>query len=231
MDMIIPHTPVSFAKSPSIGTLAGALAKAQAEMRNPAFDRVNPHFKNRYATLSAHLDAVRGPLSKHGIALIRTTATPAIGQVTVGTLICHSSGEWLSCEMSAPCGQKIQEAGSQITYLRRYCLAAVLGIVGDEDDDGEQDRKARPQDARPEPRRSEPASEPVFSTADAKGLAKALASKGISLSDLRAAMEKAGLSGGEDVTTWPASWKPRIQTWIKGQPSRAEPPAEVDETA
>lgn len=225
------NPPASFSKSPTFGTLAGALAKAQAEMKNPGFDRVNPHFKNRYATLGAHLDAIRAPLTKNGIAVIQTVSTPSPDYVTVSTIIAHSSGEWLSCEASARAGNNIQAMGSSVTYLRRYCLASVLGIVGDEDTDGEEDRKSHQ-----EPRREAPAApsggEPTFTTAEAKGLMKALAAKQIPFGDLIEAMKRAGLSADAEITTWPMSWKPRIQSWLKGQTSRA-PSAEavVDEQA
>ena len=53
-------------QSENIETLAAALAKAQGVIANPAFDAVNPHFKNRYATLGAHIEAVRGAFPANG---------------------------------------------------------------------------------------------------------------------------------------------------------------------
>ena len=206
--------PVSM--SPSIGALAAALAKAQSEMRNPAFDRVNPHFKNRYATLSAHLDAVRGPLSKNGIAIMQCVSTPDPSWVTVTTILSHSSGEWISSDAGGKSGQNIQQTGSTITYLRRYTLSAILGIVGDEDDDGEADR-SNDRTAAPAKRERN-----TFSTAEARGLMKALAAKKLSYMDLREAMTKAGLDPAEEITDWPTDWKPRIKSWLDTQPVKSD---------
>jgi len=217
----LPNT--SFTKSEAIGQLAKAIAEAQADIRNPAFDRVNPHFKNRYATLGAHLDAVRQPLAKRGVAIIQTVSTPSPDWVMVGTMLVHSSGEWICCEASAKGGANIQQTGSSITYLRRYCLAAVTGIVGEEDDDGEADRQA----ARPAS--AAPPKEATFSTAEAKSLMKALAGKSLSFTDLMAAMDRAGLKCGPEITEWPVSWKPRIKAWLDQQAART--PSNAQEEA
>jgi hypothetical protein len=156
-------------RSDTIGALVGALAKAQAVIHNPPLDKVNPHFKNRYASLAAHLDAIRGPLAAQGIAVTQhmTTTETHIG---VETLIAHASGEWIgsSVSMQLPDRPTAQQIGSCVTYLRRYALACATLIVGDEEDDGEADRTAPSRDAAPryssrpaEPRPAKTKPEPV----------------------------------------------------------------------
>ena len=130
-------------QSESIETLAAALAKAQGIIANPAFDAVNPHFKNRYATLGAHIDAVRGAFPANGLSVVQAIETPERDRVSLTTRILHSSGQWIESTVSASTGAKVQEIGSTVTYLRRYALAAIVGIVGEEDDDGESDRSTR----------------------------------------------------------------------------------------
>lgn len=44
-----------------------ALAAAQAEMKNPPLDAVNPHFRARFSSLPAVRDAVVPVLAKHEI--------------------------------------------------------------------------------------------------------------------------------------------------------------------
>ena len=124
-------------RSETVGAIAAALAKAQAVMRNPAFDKQNSAYQGfRYASLAAHLDAIRNPLSMHGISVVQPTALAEAGKVHVTTMLLHTSGEWLASEISMPCGNTAQAVGSALTYARRYSLAALVGIVGEDDDDG-----------------------------------------------------------------------------------------------
>ena len=51
-------------------SLAAALVKAQAQMQHAELDGSNPHFKSKYATLSAVIDAVKGPLTDNGISYL-----------------------------------------------------------------------------------------------------------------------------------------------------------------
>lgn len=123
----------------NLGALVTDLAKAQGEMKNAAFDMVNPHFKNRYASLAAVRDAVVPILSKHGIAVVQTTR---IDPFVLVTTLMHKDG---SLESVYPLAvDKPQAMGSQITYARRYCLLAICGIAGDEDDDAENAKKSPP---------------------------------------------------------------------------------------
>lgn len=122
-------------RSDSIANLAKALALAQPHISNPALDAVNPHFRSRYATLAAHIAAVRAPLAAQGISVVQSTRIDVLGAVVVVTSLIHSSGEWISSDLALPSGGTPQTYGSALTYARRYALAALCGIVGDEDDD------------------------------------------------------------------------------------------------
>src|SRR5476651_1972935 len=131
--------------SESIGTIAGALAKAQAELTNPEksltatirspFPRENDR-TFRYASLSSGLDIVRKALGKHEIATIQATAIDEAGHIRLTTVLAHSSGEWVSSdwpvcpvsETSAP-----HRMGAALTYARRYALFTLVGIAGEDD--------------------------------------------------------------------------------------------------
>lgn len=127
--------------------LAEALAKAQAEMKAAPLNKVNPHFKSKYADLPAVIDAVRPALTKHGLSVTQTTRIAEGGLVLVTTLH-HASGETLSGEYPLPVG-KPQEMGSAITYARRYSLAALCCIAADEDDDANASEGAGQTASRP----------------------------------------------------------------------------------
>jgi hypothetical protein len=132
--------------SEHIGAIAGALAKAHLKIENPELDGQNPHYKSRFSTLAAVLNAVRKPLAEQGIALLQSVALED-GKVRVTTNLVHSSGEWMRETMAFPLqgSATVQQAGSTVTYLRRYSLISLCGIVGDpqQDDDGEADAEAR----------------------------------------------------------------------------------------
>jgi hypothetical protein len=132
--------------SESVGALASALAKAQAELVNPeksltATIRTAAPGEGertfRYAPLSSGLDIVRKTLGQHEIATMQTTAIDqALGIVNLTTVLAHASGEWIAsdwpvcpiAEMASP-----QRMGAALTYARRYALFTLVGIAGEDD--------------------------------------------------------------------------------------------------
>ena len=134
--------------SPSIASLAAALAKAQAELVNPeksltatirSDERGRTEQTFRYAPLSSGLDIVRKTLGQHEIATVQTTAIDqAAGVVNLTTVLAHSSGEWIAsdwpvcaiADMATP-----HRMGAALTYARRYALFTLVGIAGEDDVD------------------------------------------------------------------------------------------------
>jgi len=124
-------------KSESIKEIASALARFQAEVKDPVKDSDNPFFKSKYVELDGLLAAVRPVLSKNGLSFIQSPG--GNGQdITITTLLMHSSGEWIEFDPLTLHAVKTdpQGAGSAITYARRYSLSAILGVAWDADDDG-----------------------------------------------------------------------------------------------
>jgi hypothetical protein len=157
--------------SPNISAIADALAKAQGELENVTKDRENPHFKSTYATLAAVLDVCRPVLSKHGIAIIQAPANDEGGRVSITTRLLHSSGEWLQCTVAVRASKDdAQGIGSVVSYLRRYSLAAMVGVA-QQDDDGNAGSNGNHRDERQpdrQPDRQEPR-QPEPQKLDAKG--------------------------------------------------------------
>lgn len=124
-------------RSPEIAALAKALVAAQAEMKNPAFDTTNPHFRNKFASLAAVRNAVVPVLAKHGISLTQDVTTIE-GGVACLTILTHESGQYMEYgPLNMPATkQDAQGFGSACTYAKRYALQSVCGVVGDDDDDG-----------------------------------------------------------------------------------------------
>jgi hypothetical protein len=132
--------------SREVGTLAAALAKAQAELENPPksltatiespFPREGQR-SFRYAPLSAGLDMVRKCLSRHEIATLQATAIDSdSGLIRLTTSLVHASGEWISsdwpvCPVSETAAP--HRLGAALTYARRYALFTMVGIAGEDD--------------------------------------------------------------------------------------------------
>lgn len=133
--------------SEAIDQLATALAAAQAEMKNATLNKVNPHFKSKYADLAMIRDTVTPALTKNGIAVVQGTDTED-NTIVVFTRLIHKSGQWIESRFPIPY-DKPQTMGSGITYGRRYTLSAVTNIAADEDDDGNaaNDKAAEPKKA------------------------------------------------------------------------------------
>jgi len=127
-------------KSESIVKLAESLAKAQAEMPPVKFNATNPFLKNKYADLGALIETAQPIMAKHALAVSQLVYSEE-DKIGVETVLMHASGEYISTTLSmAMVDEKgkssAQVAGSIITYLRRYSLAAILGMYADEDGDG-----------------------------------------------------------------------------------------------
>jgi len=131
--------------SETIGTIAGALAKAQAELNNPEKSltaTIRSPFPReadrtfRYASLASGLDIVRKALGKYEIATVQTTAIDEAGLIRLTTVLAHSSGEWVSsdwpvCPVSETAAP--HRMGAALTYARRYALFTLVGIAGEDD--------------------------------------------------------------------------------------------------
>jgi hypothetical protein len=132
--------------SETIGTIAGALAKAQAQLVNPEKSLVGRIRSDqagakerlfRYAPLSSGLDIVRKILSQHEIATVQTTSIDeTAGIVRLSTVLAHASGEWIAsdwpvCAISDTAAP--HRMGAALTYARRYALFTLVGIAGEDD--------------------------------------------------------------------------------------------------
>ena len=116
--------------------IATALVKAQKAFQPALKTSTNPHFRSRYADLSACVEAVIDALNANGIYLLQKNYDCTDG-VMVETVFVHESGEMLECGIVHFPAVKHDPQGyaSALTYARRYSLMAACGIAP-EDDDG-----------------------------------------------------------------------------------------------
>jgi hypothetical protein len=138
-------------QSESIGALAAALSKAQADITGALKDSANPFFKSKYADLASCWDACRKQLAANNLCVIQTTDIDSISRrPTLVTILAHSSGEWVkSITPILTKDDSPQAQGSGITYARRYALAAIVGLAQiDDDAEAAQGRKGFTNDPR-----------------------------------------------------------------------------------
>jgi hypothetical protein len=110
-----------------------AIAAAQGEMKSASFNKINPHFKSRYADLAAIISASVPVLSKHGLGIVQFP-TDHGGQVWLVTWLTHKSGQHIEGRYPIAPGTP-QQMGSAMTYAKRYSWSAMCGIAADDDDD------------------------------------------------------------------------------------------------
>jgi|TARA_R110000803_G_scaffold45387_1_gene95668 hypothetical protein len=118
--------------SEQINEIAEALAAAQGEIQNPGKSAENPFFKSKYADLAEVLSVVRPVFSRHGLSVVQMPYSSDDGGIGVTTMISHKSGQWMqgSLELPLQVAKNVnQDAGSAITYMRRYALAAAAGVA------------------------------------------------------------------------------------------------------
>ena len=127
--------------------IASALVKAQKEFGPALKTSTNPHLKNKYANLSAVVEAVIDALNNNGIFLMQLTHESPDGAMAETTFV-HESGEMLSAgKLFFPAAKHDPQGyASALTYVRRYSLMAACGIAP-EDDDGNAASKPAPKPA------------------------------------------------------------------------------------
>ena len=137
VQQVPPENTNSERKSDQIDKLAGALAKAQSQIRGAAKKSKNPFFNSNYADLHTVIESCMPQLSANGISVVQGTDFNKRDGWSVTTMLMHSSGQWIksSCKIILGPKQDIQALGSAITYGRRYLLSSMAG-VGQFDDDG-----------------------------------------------------------------------------------------------
>ena len=212
--------------SETIGAIAAALAKAQAELTNPEKSLVatirasSPRETDqtfRYAALSSGLDIVRKALGSHEIATVQTTAIDKeAGLIRLTTTLAHASGEWLSSEWPVcPIAETAapRRMGAALTYARRYALFTLVGIAGEDDLDAPDLGAGGDSDTNPgldiQPSTKPATDEPGFASSNTSQRGKAIRPPKIVL-DIdqsealrdRLVVELGGLKSSDEAADW-----------------------------
>ena len=197
-------------KSENITELANALSLAQAEMPAVKMNSVNPFLKIKYADLGAVILTSRPVLAKHGLSISQLVYTDG-DEIGIETVLMHKSGEWMASKTGLHLGDEkgksqAQVAGSVITYLRRYSLAAILGMYADEDADGNgQTGQAKQATTSAQPKQPAPAQAAKGNTPPGNITPQLMVDEGLSDSIPAAAevINKLGVAGKPAAEFWP----------------------------
>ena len=117
-----------------------ALANFQQEV--PVIHKGTSGYGYSYADLPAIFETINPLLKKHGLGFYQS-----VNGTKIDTTVFHiESGEQITSSTDIPQNVELakmnqfQVLGSAITYIRRYALSAMLGLVTDKDTDasGEQ---------------------------------------------------------------------------------------------
>jgi hypothetical protein len=165
--MLFTHT------SEKIDELAKALIAAQAEFSAIPKGSVNPFFKSKYAALPEVISHTTPVLVKNGLAVSQHIDFDGANDILC-TYLLHSSGQFIAHNMKLHLVKDDPQAqGSAVTYARRYSYMAVLGLVADEDDDGNMASKPAPSNsAWSEPRKAQ-TSAPANASGDVESILRA----------------------------------------------------------
>lgn len=125
--------------SNDITQLAKAMLAVQKQLGPVTKDATNPFTRSRYATLNAVVDTCKKVLLDNGIWFTQITVPSEQGTIALLTKLTHAETGQFQASLTVLPLQKpdCQGAGSAITYARRYALTAMLGMVTEDDDDGE----------------------------------------------------------------------------------------------
>jgi len=133
-----------------IDKIAPAFVKAQASCNGAKKASNNPHFKSKYADLSAVWAACETALEANKLSVLQGLGEVIDGKLHIETMLLHESGQWIKSAASLPLPKSDPQGyGSASTYARRYTLAAMMGIVQEDDDGNAASRTAPQQQAEP----------------------------------------------------------------------------------
>jgi len=129
--------------------LFSALVKAQLEFAPIVKDKINPHYKSKYADLGSIMDAIRIPLLKNNLVITSFFNYEEESTYLVTVLTHATSGESIEIDYKVNLSGNEQAKGSVQTYARRYSICALLNLVADDDDDGNAAVAIKPAEVQP----------------------------------------------------------------------------------
>lgn len=139
-------------RSEELGDLLCALSKLQGRIENAKKDKSGFNNRYKYADLNQYIELSKDLLSEYGLSILQIPGSIEIIEITnesnqkqlvpkqkLTTCIGHESGQFISGTMEMIV-EKLksnswgQSTGSALSYMRRYGIAATLGMSQEDDD-------------------------------------------------------------------------------------------------
>lgn len=180
------------------------LVNLQAAITNAKMDSKNPHFKSEYASLEAHIAAIKPYLAKYNFALYQTVLNDDKNNIYLLTSLVHKSKERIEISMPLILSKNdMQGLGSAVTYARRYSLACLFNMGSDDDDANLTTQQTTQARAQIPIVKSAPKNEAPISTEQQKELFDLCKNKGISVLALQTKLkEKFGIEKSSEIKIW-----------------------------
>lgn len=123
--------------SDQLNELAEALSKAQFAIQNVSKDK--QAFGYKYADLASCLDAIKKPLADNFLSISQIFSYDEGRKPILITMLLHKSGQWLKSffpiePVAVKGSNDLQQLGAGISYVRRYALAAIIGLSQEDND-------------------------------------------------------------------------------------------------
>ncbi len=203
------ETPYRFQPhSAEIEKVAAALAKAQGHFGNVAKSktakiqtREKGTYTYNFADLGDIMEMLRKPLADAQLSIVHFTHESADGLVLETRLI-HTSGQWLATQLPLTGGSTPQALGSSITYMRRYSVGCLAGVVTEEDEDGQVAEAVAKKSAKKSPaRKPAPKQGPKPPDPEATAEAQQKMDSKVFWTSVRNILRVAGITPAEDQNT------------------------------
>jgi hypothetical protein len=177
-----------------------ALIKFQKTVKPIPKNKVNPFYNSKYAELSTVIDVCQPALNDAGLAVIQTMRIlPESADNVLVTLLCHESGETLESNIFLPKIADAQKLTGAVTYLRRTSYLSILGLVADDDMDGN-DVVEPKKEITPLKKQEQP--KPTFQV---EGIGQQRPMVGLASDAQKNALKKMGIKFSEEITKQEAS--------------------------
>ena len=127
-------------KSSEVIEVLKAINNAKKSMKALKKTKLSADGAYKYVTLDDVLEMLKKILPRFKLGFVQTVESLGNDNY-ITTTVYHDNGQFISSSAKIPCEKDdflsaVQSVGAGITYMRRYALCTIFGIVAEDDVDG-----------------------------------------------------------------------------------------------